>query len=177
MSFSLTQLEKLAKNGNSSAKQALNAYKKTKEKESVLTKTITKKPESKVPILVSQLKQAGITGLRWSEHPKGEYKFHHTRRWRLDVYDPGTKVALEVEGGIHSHGKQGNISRHLHHSGYEGDIIKYFNAEKMGIWVLRASSEMVKSGIAASMFIQALELRGYINSKPNSSYIAYREMV
>ena len=177
MSFSVSQLRHLAKSGSQSAKQALEAYDRQKSVDKPLTKSITEKPESKVPVLISQLKMAGITNLRWAEHPDGEYKFHPTRRWRLDVYDPGTKVALEVEGGIHSHGKQGNISRHLHHSGYEADIIKYFNAEKMGIWVLRASSEMVKSGIAAAMFIQAMEAKGFNNSKPNSSYKAYRDMV
>lgn len=177
MGISISQLEKLAKNGNKNAAQALKTYKGLKSSENDLTKKVTKEPESKVPILIAQLKMAGIDNLRWEEHPEGEYKFHPVRKWRLDIYEPNSKVALEVEGGIHSHGVNGQISRHLHHKGYEGDIIKYFNAELAGIWVLRASSEMVKSGIAASMFIHAMEARGYINRFPNSSYRAFKDLL
>lgn len=176
MSFNLTQLKRMAKNGNDSAAQALAKYEEVKASESNTTKKISDRPTSKVPILIAQLAQSGIRDIRWSEHSDGEYMFHPTRKWRLDCYHAATKVALEVEGGIASHGKNGNISRHLHSAGYEKDIEKYFNAELMGIWVIRASSEMVKSGFAVSMFIQAMEHRGYVNPQPNEFYESYKRM-
>ncbi|SUU42810.1 Uncharacterised protein [Acinetobacter baumannii] len=71
-----------------------------------------------------------------------EYKFHPTRKWRADISLTGTKILVEVEGGIWSGG------RHTRGKGYLGDMEKYNEAAAMGYKVLRFSTEQVKSGLA-----------------------------
>lgn len=71
-----------------------------------------------------------------------EYKFHPTRKWRADFFITGTKILVEVEGGIWSGG------RHTRGKGYLGDMEKYNEAAAMGYTVLRFSTEQVKSGLA-----------------------------
>ncbi|MFX6145155.1 DUF559 domain-containing protein, partial [Acinetobacter baumannii] len=71
-----------------------------------------------------------------------EYKFHPTRKWRADILITGTKILVEVEGGIWSGG------RHTRGKGYLGDMEKYNEAAAMGYKVLRFSTEQVKSGLA-----------------------------
>ncbi len=53
------------------------------------------KPE----IVTAHLKEFGIA------EPVYEYKFHPTRRWRLDLAWPDKKVAVEVQGGIFVSGR------------------------------------------------------------------------
>lgn len=178
MAFSVAQLEMLAKKGNKSAAQVLGKYNEKKKLEVVKRPPAKKqKSNSKVPELVAKLELAGITGLRWSEHVDGEYMFHPRRRWRLDVYHPQSKIAIEVEGGIRSHGMNGEKSRHLQYEGFTEDAIKYFEAGKLGIWVIRVSSEMVKDDRAACMFIQGMESRGLLPDHENSIYKALREII
>ncbi|MFW6538912.1 hypothetical protein ACOCIZ_19145, partial [Acinetobacter baumannii] len=45
-----------------------------------------------------------------------EYKFHSKRKWRADFLITGTKILVEVEGGIWSGG------RHTRGKGYIGDM-------------------------------------------------------
>ncbi|MBQ4929401.1 DUF559 domain-containing protein [Acinetobacter baumannii] len=71
-----------------------------------------------------------------------EYKFHSDRKWRADFLITGTKILIEVEGGIWSGG------RHTRGKGYLGDMEKYNSAAMMGFTVLRFSTEQVKSGMA-----------------------------
>ncbi|HFG6966567.1 TPA: DUF559 domain-containing protein [Acinetobacter baumannii] len=71
-----------------------------------------------------------------------EYKFHPKRKWRADFLITGTKILVEVEGGIWSGG------RHTRGKGYLGDMEKYNEAAAMGYTVLRFSTEQVKSGLA-----------------------------
>lgn len=71
-----------------------------------------------------------------------EYKFHPTRKWRADFLITGTKILIEVEGGIWSGG------RHTRGKGYIGDMEKYNSAAMMGFTVLRFCTEQVKSGMA-----------------------------
>lgn len=71
-----------------------------------------------------------------------EYKFHPTRKWRADFLITGTKILIEVEGGIW------NGCRHTRGKGYLGDMEKYNSAAMMGFTVLRFSTEQVKSGMA-----------------------------
>lgn len=42
--------------------------------------------------------------------PEYEYRFHPTRRWRMDVAWPEEKVAIEVQGGIWNRGAHGRGS-------------------------------------------------------------------
>lgn len=39
--------------------------------------------------------------------PESEYRFHPTRRWRLDYAWPDIKLGLEVDGGLWIRGKHG----------------------------------------------------------------------
>ncbi|EPP8795161.1 DUF559 domain-containing protein, partial [Acinetobacter baumannii] len=71
-----------------------------------------------------------------------EYKFHPERKWRADFLIKGSKILIEVEGGIWSGG------RHTRGKGYLGDMEKYNSAAMMGFTVLRFSTEQVKSGMA-----------------------------
>ena len=34
-----------------------------------------------------------------------EYKFYDTRKWRIDIFIPDLKVAIELEGGVYTHGR------------------------------------------------------------------------
>ena len=76
-----------------------------------------------------------------------EYKFHPKRKWRADFLITGTKILVEVEGGIWSGG------RHTRGKGYLGDMEKYNEAALLGYTVLRFDTKQVKSGLA----IQKLE--------------------
>lgn len=71
-----------------------------------------------------------------------EYKFHAERKWRADFWITGTKILVEIEGGIWSGG------RHTRGKGYIGDMEKYNGASMMGFIVLRFSTAQVKSGLA-----------------------------
>lgn len=79
-----------------------------------------------------------------------EYKFHPTRKWRADFLITGTKILIEVEGGIWMAGG----GRHTRGKGYIGDMEKYNSASMMGFTVLRFCTEQVKSGMA----IQQIEI-------------------
>lgn len=60
-----------------------------------------------------------------------DYKFHPTRKWRIDFYNPETKVAVEIEGGAYTNG------RHTRGSGFIKDSEKYNEITKAGIRLLR----------------------------------------
>jgi len=77
-----------------------------------------------------------------------EYKFHPERKWRADFLITGTKILIEVEGGIWSGG------RHTRGKGYIGDMEKYNSAAMMGFTVLRFSTEQVKAGVAIKQIEQ-----------------------
>lgn len=71
-----------------------------------------------------------------------EYRFHPQRRWRLDFAIPYHRLAVEVEGGIHSKG------RHVRGAGYTADCEKYNAATMLGWRVLRVTSDMLNDGRA-----------------------------
>jgi very-short-patch-repair endonuclease len=64
-------------------------------------------------------------------HPVPEHKFHPSRKWRFDFAFPDDKIALEVEGGIHTGG------RHTRGAGFKADMEKYNNATLLGWRVFR----------------------------------------
>lgn len=61
--------------------------------------------------------------------PELEYKFHPTRKWRLDYAWPEHGLAIEVEGGVWVRG------RHNRPAGYLKDLEKY-NALTLQGWRL-----------------------------------------
>lgn len=71
-----------------------------------------------------------------------QFAFHPDRKWRFDFAWPQRKVALEVDGGVHSGG------RHTRGTGFTEDIEKRNAAIILGWRVLHATGEHVKSGKA-----------------------------
>ena len=71
-----------------------------------------------------------------------EYKFHPDRNWRADFWITGTKILIEVEGGVWSGG------RHTRGKGFIADMEKYNAAAILGFKVLRFDTQQVKSGLA-----------------------------
>lgn len=69
--------------------------------------------------------------------PVAEFQFHAERKWRTDYYFEanGRKVALEVEGGIHTGG------RHVRAAGFKGDMEKYNALSTMGIFLVRVTPD------------------------------------
>lgn len=74
--------------------------------------------------------------------PVPEYRFHTTRRWRLDYAFPDWKLAVEIEGGLYSRG------RHVSIKGFKGDISKYNSLAILGWRLLRFLPEQVTKGEA-----------------------------
>lgn len=71
-----------------------------------------------------------------------EFQFNPERKWRADFHLVGTRILIEVEGGIWSNG------RHTRGKGYIADMEKYNSATALGYSVYRYSTEQVKSGKA-----------------------------
>lgn len=181
MRISYKALTELANKGNKSAILALKDAPKKKQ-----STRGGNAQASLCGVLAAQLNSISAPEYLWDGHEKGEYKFHDKRRWRLDFYFPGYEIAVEVEGGTSNHrmgkeiSKDGNEyfkqSRHLTPKGFEEDAIKYFEAAKAGITVIRVTSKMVSDHRAVSMIIQMLEGRGW--KAGNSSLVeAYRQVV
>lgn len=73
--------------------------------------------------------------------PTPEYRFHPTRKWRIDYYFEanGRRVGLEVEGGVWTNG------RHTRGKGFAGDMEKYNAAAAIGITIVRVTpGELLK---------------------------------
>lgn len=87
--------------------------------------------------------------------PKREFKFKASRKWMFDFAwdDPCYRLAVEVEGGIHSGG------RHTDPKGFERDAEKYNEAALMGWVLLRFTSGMIRRGEAISTLKRALLLK------------------
>ena len=85
--------------------------------------------------------------------PQTEYRFHPTRKWRFDAAIPSAMIAVEVNGGIWTHG------RHMRGSGYIGDREKINSAQILGWIVLEFSTDQIKTGEAALVIAEALKAR------------------
>lgn len=83
--------------------------------------------------------------------PEREYRFHDTRRWRLDFAYPDKKIGIECEGGTWAKG------RHTRGSGFAKDCEKYNTATMMGWAVLRFTKGMIDSGEAIETIRRVLE--------------------
>ncbi len=81
--------------------------------------------------------------------PMREYRFHDARKWRIDFCWPAERIAVEVEGGIHSNG------RHNRGAGFLADIEKYNELSLMGYTLLRFATEQVRDGSAIATLRRA----------------------
>jgi very-short-patch-repair endonuclease len=74
--------------------------------------------------------------------PEYEFRFHPTRRWRIDCAWPAHKLAVEIEGGAYCQG------RHVRGTGFIADMCKYNELTLMGWSLLRFTPQQVKNGEA-----------------------------
>lgn len=65
--------------------------------------------------------------------PIQEYRFHPTRRFRIDIAFPEIKLAIEIEGGIW----RGKFGRHTNPVGFCADMVKYNFLTQFGWRLLR----------------------------------------
>ncbi len=106
--------------------------KKVKRQNKVKGEKVVSEGEAK---LASDLKALKIGFIQ-------EFYFHPERQWRADFHITGTKILVEVEGGIWTGG------RHTRGKGFIHDMEKYNAATVLGYQVLRFSTEQVKNGLA-----------------------------
>lgn len=85
---------------------------------------------------------------------KPEFKFCEHRRWRADFLITGTRILIEVEGGVFSGG------RHTRGVGYEKDCEKYNWLASNNWLLLRFSTSQVKSGLALNTIVNTLRNQG-----------------
>lgn len=85
-----------------------------------------------------------------------EVKVVPDRRWRFDFAHPGTRIAIEIEGGTWTGG------RHTRGSGYAKDCEKYNEAQLAGWTVFRLTGEMITTPnverLVAHVRLRALQL-------------------
>lgn len=86
--------------------------------------------------------------------PTPEYKFHPTRRWRIDYSWPEIKLAVEIEGGVWMAG------RHTRGAGYIKDLEKYNELSIFGWHLLRFTPAQVRNGEAISTIERYFHERG-----------------
>ncbi|MGF6444373.1 hypothetical protein [Paraburkholderia youngii] len=86
--------------------------------------------------------------------PVREYQFDPARKWRFDFCWPERRLAIEVEGGIHSGG------RHTRGTGFEQDARKYLAATLAGWSVVRVTGKMVRDGSAIAAVHELLTRKG-----------------
>lgn len=97
-----------------------------------------------VDTLIFQLRAANLP------EPEREWRFHPTRRWRLDLAFPNRRLAVECEGGVWSGG------RHTRPSGYLGDLEKYNTLSVLGWRLIRVTPQMIEDGEALALVERAL---------------------
>jgi very-short-patch-repair endonuclease len=102
------------------------------------------RPESS-DLLLAQIRMTGLP------EPVREFKFHRTRKWRLDLAYPDRMLAIEADGGTRTGG------RHVRGDGYQGDCTKLNAAVDAGWRVLRFTTAMIQSGEALAALRQILE--------------------
>lgn len=82
-----------------------------------------------------------------------EYRFHPTRKWRLDLALVAEKIGVEVDGGGFVHGG------HNRGAGRRGDLEKDGEALKLGWLTVRCMPEHVNTGQALSWVEAAVKQR------------------
>lgn len=83
--------------------------------------------------------------------PVKEYQFCESRKWRFDYAFVEAKVALEVEGGVHTGG------RHIRPKGFMGDMEKYNTAATLGWRLLRCTPATLLSRSTLEMIKKTVE--------------------
>ena len=79
------------------------------------------------------------------KRPVSEYKFHRTRKWRIDFAWVEEKLALEIEGGAWIGG------RHNRPDGFIKDMEKYNQINIYRFHLLRVLPDQMQNGEAAAI--------------------------
>jgi hypothetical protein len=97
-------------------------------------------------LLLNRLERAGLP------RPELEYRFHPTRRWRVDLAYPHATppVAVEVEGGGWVRG------RHVRGRGFTADLEKYGELTALGWRLVRVDGRLIENGRAVEYVRRAL---------------------
>jgi very-short-patch-repair endonuclease len=95
-------------------------------------------------MLTMQCKAVGLPD------PTPEFKFHPTRKWRVDFAWPEIKLAVEIDGGIWIPGKSGRGGAHSLPSNIIRDMEKNNELSILGWHLLRFTPGQVKNGGAIS---------------------------
>ena len=85
--------------------------------------------------------------------PEREYRFHPSEMWRFDFAWPAFRVAVEIDGGIHTQG------RHVRGAGFTADCHKLNCAALLDWTVIRLTPDMVRNGEGIAYLEQGLALR------------------
>ena len=105
-------------------------------------------------VLAAQIAQSDLP------QPVREFRFAPPRRWRFDFAWVEQRLAVEVEGGVHTGG------RHTRPVGFRQDCEKYNQAVLEGWRVLRFESGSVESGAALEIIEKALSDGGRDANNP-----------
>lgn len=105
-------------------------------------KSIKKNKPVDYSFFFASLKSLGI------DQPVAEYKFHKTRKWRIDFCWPDKKLALEIEGGAWTNG------RHTRGSGFIKDMEKYNQISVYRFFLLRVTPTEIQNGVAVDIINQ-----------------------
>jgi len=81
-----------------------------------------------------------------------EFKFHPTRKWRVDFLYNTINLVVEIEGGQWLGSKGGHTSG----KGYEKNCEKYNELTALGYRLLRFTGGMLRNGIAMEQMRRAL---------------------
>ena len=85
------------------------------------------------------LPSEGFWERRGLPEPTPEFKFHPTRKWKVDFVWKDKMVALEVEGGIWNYGG------HVRGSGFLRDSEKYNEMTRMGWHLYRLTPKQLET--------------------------------
>ena len=92
--------------------------------------------------LGGQIRQAALTEVWMQGLWIAQYRFMQGRRWAFDLCSPGSKVAVEVDGGVWNQGQ------HVRGKGITNDHEKTAEAMCQGWLVLRVTPDQIKNGQA-----------------------------
>lgn len=109
--------------------------------------------------LIAQLHAAGLP------EPSVEFRFVPRRKFAFDLAWEGTRLAVEVEGGLFGRGKKcplcgrRRVAGHSSIQRLKSDMEKYNLAATLGWAVIRVTPDDVDSGAALRWIERAFELR------------------
>lgn len=90
-------------------------------------------------------------GKKYNLEIVSEFKFHDTRRWRLDYCIPSMKIAIEIEGGVWTGG------RHTSGAGFMKDMEKYNACSSLGYHLFRFTPTNKRDEAGIQLIINLIE--------------------